>query len=238
MSELLTIGDLSIEVVKKDIKNIHLTVNPPDGRVRIAAPERMQMEAIRLFTISKLSWIRKQQQRLRDQERETAREFLDRESHYVWGKRYLLQVVDLEAAPKVEIKHSKLVLHIRPGADEASRDEALALWYRQTLKAAAMPLIETWKQGLGVDVVGFYVQKMKTRWGSCNPLVHTIRLNTELAKKPRECLEYVVVHEMVHILEPSHNLRFQSIMDGAMPAWRDIRDLLNRLPARHERWGY
>jgi hypothetical protein len=238
MASQIRLDDIVVDVVLKDIKNVHLSVYPPMGRVRISAPKRMSMETIRVFAISRLGWIRLQQKKLRDQERETRREYVDRESHYVWGRRYLLKVVEGNAAPGVQMKHGTLLLSVRPGADRETREAVVAAWYRQILKAAVAPLIETWAPRLQVTVAGFFVQQMKTKWGSCNPAARTIRLNTELAKKPQECLEYVVLHEMVHLLEPTHNAHFLAAMDRFMPTWRDTRDMLNRLPARHERWGY
>ena len=234
----IELGGIVLDVIKKDIKNIHLSVYPPTGRVRLAAPARMKLDTIRLFAISKLAWIRQQQQTLRAQERDSPREYLDRESHHVWGRRYLLKLVEDHAAPSVQLHHAKLVLQVRPGSDEATRAAAVSDWYRGLLKAAIPPLIAAWEPRINVKVAGFYVQQMKTRWGSCNPPAGTIRLNTELARKPTECLEYIVVHEMVHLLDPTHGPRFVALMDQFLPAWRDTRDLLNRLPARHERWRY
>ena len=191
-----------------------------------------------MFAIARLGWIRQQQQTLRAQERETPREYLDRESHYVWGRRYLLEVVEQDAASRVLLTHGRLRLVVRPGADVHTREATVAAWYRQILRAAAAPLIEAWQPRLGVAVRGLSIQRMKTKWGSCNPTAGTIRLNTELAKKPRECLEYLVVHEMAHLLEPTHGQRFVAVMDHSLPTWRDTRNLMNSLPARHEEWVY
>ena len=234
----IELGGIVLDVIKKDIKNIHLSVYPPSGKVRLSAPARMNLDTIRLFAISKLGWIRQQQKKLCEQERESRREYLDRESHYVWGRRVLLKVVEGDSAPSVQIRHSRLFVHVRPGTDETAREEVVAGWYRQLLKTAVPALIEAWEPRLKVKVSGFYVQQMKTKWGSCNPSSGTIRLNTELAKKPKECIEYIVVHEMIHLIEPTHGLRFIALMDRFMPAWRETRELLNRLPARHERWNY
>ncbi len=238
MTTQIQLGDITIEVVHKPIKNLHLTVHPPAGRVRIAAPLRMELETIRLYAISKLDWIRKHQRKLQQQAREAPREILERESHYVWGKRYLLQITEQDAPPAVELQHATLHLRVRPGCDEARRQAILAAWYRDLLKEAIPPLIAKWETVLGVKVVGFSVRHMKTRWGSCTPSRHSIRLNTELAKKPPECLEYVLVHEMVHLLEPSHNQRFHNLMDHHLPAWPHHRETLNRLPIRYEAWRY
>jgi len=238
MAETIELGDIKVEVVKKDIKNIHLSVYPPAGRVRISAPSRMSLDTIRVFVISKLGWIKQQQQKFQSQARETPREYLDRESHYVWGKRYLLRVIESDTAPAVELKHSRMFLHVRPGTDAVKKQIIMEAWYRAQLRQALPPLIAKWEPLMGVQVARFFVQRMKTRWGSCNPGARRIRLNTDLAKKPRECLEYVVVHEMVHLLEPTHNARFVALMDQFMPKWQFYRDVLNRLPVRHEDWGY
>jgi predicted metal-dependent hydrolase len=238
MSVTIDLGGIEVTVVRKDIKNLHLSVYPPIGTVRIAAPSRMDLGTIRLFAISKLGWIKSQQRKLREQPREAPREYLERESHFLWGKRYLLQLVEREATPRVEVKHNKMLLQLRPGADETKKRQVLEDWYRERLKEAAPPLIARWEVWMGVTVRHVFVQRMRTKWGSCSPLAGNIRLNTDLAKKPPECLEYIVVHEMAHLLEPTHNGRFQALMDGFMPNWRLCRDELNRLPVRHENWSY
>jgi predicted metal-dependent hydrolase len=197
----------------------------------------MKLDTIRLFAISKLGWIKQQQRKLREQERESPREYVDRESHYVWGRRVLLQVVEADAPASVQLRHSRLLVRVRPGTDTAGRETVVSSWYRQILRAELPALIATWAPRLGVEVCGVYVQQMKTKWGSCNPVARTLRLNTELAKKPRACLEYVVVHEMSHLLEPTHGASFLALMDRLVPAWRETRALLNSLPARHEHWG-
>jgi len=238
MTEKFTLGDIEVDVVFKDIKNIHLSVYPPAGKVRISAPLRLDLNTIRVFTISKLSWIKAQQQKLRDQERETPREYLDRESHYLWGKRYLLKIIEKEEPSGVQLKHSKMLLQVRSGTSPDKRQAILEEWYREQLKAAVPPLIAKWEPLMGVKVTRFFVQRMKTCWGSCSPGTGGIRLNTELAKKPPECLEYLVMHEMTHLLEPTHNDRFMNLLERFMPKWRFYREELNRLPVRHEEWGY
>ncbi|MBU1330814.1 MAG: M48 family metallopeptidase [Gammaproteobacteria bacterium] len=234
----LQLGDISVEVVRKDIKHVHLSVYPPSGRVKIAAPERMSLDTLRAFTISRLGWIKQQQQKMREQPRETPREYIDRESHHVWGRRCLLNVVEVEAAARLVVRHRRMTLSVRPGTAAAVRAEILAQWYRQQLKQAARELIDKWQPLMGVRVERFFVQQMKTKWGSCNPAAGTIRLNTELAKKPPECLEYIVVHEMVHLLEPTHNARFVMLLERFMPNWQAYRDQLNSLPVSHEHWRY
>jgi hypothetical protein len=238
MSTQMQLGDIAIDVVLKDIKNIHLSVYPPNGRVHVAAPERMSLETIRAFVVMKLGWIKKQQRKLQEQERETPRDFLERESHYLWGQRYLLTIAEADRPPSIELDHNRLVLTVRPGASTSQREAVVEAWYRVQLRQAAMPLIATWEQRMGVTVERLFVQRMKTKWGSCSPASRSIRLNTELAKKPPQCLEYIIVHEMVHLLEPTHNKRFASLMDDFMPHWQFHRDQLNALPVRHEEWAY
>jgi predicted metal-dependent hydrolase len=237
MAERLDLGGIPAEVSFKDIKNLHLSVHPPNGRVRISAPKRMALDTIRVFAISKLGWIKQQQRKLKEQERETPREYLNLESHYFWGKRYLLCVIEHGGSPSIEVQHSRLLLRVPLGTNQQKMQQIVAQWYRSQMKAAIPPLIARWASVMGVEVSRFYVQQMKTKWGSCNHRTGTIRLNTELAKKPKDCLEYVVVHEMTHLLEPTHNARFISIMDRFMPNWRLRRDQLNRLPVRHEEWA-
>ena len=234
----LDLGEISVDVIQKDIKNVHLSVHPPTGRIRIAAPEHMAMSKIKVFAISKMSWIRKQQEKLLAQPRETKREYLERESHHLWDRRYLLNVTESDAQPRVTLKHTQIELQVRKGTSETKRRDIIEEWYREQLKAAVPELLEKWQPLMGVEVEHIYVQRMKTKWGGCNPSTQAIRLNTELAKKPKECLEYILVHEMVHLLEPTHNQRFRDLMDQFMPQWQHHRNLLNQLPIRHEEWIY
>ena len=237
MMTQIALGKIAVDVVKKDIKNLHLSVYPPSGRVRISAPLRMDLDRNRIFAISKLPWIRQQQKKVVDQERESPREYLERESHYVWGKLYLLKIREVDhAAPKVEVTPSKLLLQIRPGTSVERREEILDEWYRVQLRQAAPAIIHKWEPLLGVKVDRIFVQRMKTKWGSCSRTSPSIRLNTDLAKKPAECLEYVIVHEMAHLLEPTHNKAFVALMDYCLPKWRHRKDQLNNLPLRHETW--
>ncbi len=227
MTEELTLGEVRIAVEFKAIKNVHLSVYPPDGRVCIAAPERMKLDTLRAYAISKLGWIRQQQRRFLAQPRETPREYVERESHYLWGERYLLKLVEREAPNRVVLGHREIRLEVRVGTATHRRQALLEAWQRAQLREAAAPLVARWERVMGVKVARVHVQRMKTRWGSCSPARGSIRLNAELVKKPRELLEYVVVHEMAHLLEPTHNGRFVALMDGWMPGWRHQKALLN-----------
>ncbi len=232
------LGNIAVDVMLKDIQNVHLSVYPPNGRVRIAAPMRMSLDTIRIFAISKLGWIKQQQKKLREQERETPREYLNRESHYLWGKRYLLSVREENGGASIELGPRRIVLRMRPGTSEEKKQALFEEWYRGQLRAAVLPLLAKWQPLMGVTVNRVFVQRMKTKWGSCNSTARHIRLNTELAKKPSECLEYIVVHELAHLIEPTHTRRFITLIDRFMPKWQFYRQVLNRLPVRHESWSY
>lgn len=234
----ISLGDISVDVIKKDIKNVHLSVHPPTGRVRISAPERMSVETIRVFAVSKLAWIKQHQQKVQAQERETPREYIDRESHYVWGRRYLLQVIDGAERNDICLSHNRLVLKIKSDTGATKREAVLDEWYRRQLKEVAEPVLWRWEKLIGVKVSRLYIQRMKTRWGSCNHRSKAVRLNSELAKKPQDCLEYILVHEMLHLIEPTHNRRFNQLLERYMPDWLHRRELLNRLPVRYEHWKY
>lgn len=238
MQTRIELGELCIELEKKNIKNIHLSVYPPLGRVRVAAPLYMELETIRLFVLSKLAWIKREQSKILAQQREAPHEFLDRESHYVWGKRYLLLVLEHDAPPSIELQPNQMVLRRRAGTTDARTEEILNGWYREQIKAELPALLKKWQSLMEVQVARVFVQHMKTKWGSCNPQARNIRLNTELAKKPLECLEYIVVHELAHLIEPTHNPRFVRLMDHFLPGWKHVRQELNRLPVRHEEWVY
>ena len=234
----LKLGNIDIEVEQKDIKNIHLSVYPPEGRVRIAAPSKMDMDSIRVFAISKLQWIKKQKESLLNQKREPKREFLDNESHYFFGKRYLLKIHELNSVPKVEIDHKFIHLYTRPNSSMDKKRVIIDEWYREELKKLTPKLIQKWEKKIGVKSKDFRIKKMRTKWGTCNTEAKRIWLNLELGKKPKECIEYIIVHELVHLLERSHNQRFVKFMDEFMPKWRFHRDELNRLPYSHVNWGY
>ena len=238
MTTQIEVGGILVDIIFKEIKNVHLSVHPPTGRVRISAPKRMKLDTLRVFAVSKIDWIKNHQKKQLGQERETPREYLDRESHYVWGRRYLLKINESYQAPFVELKHNQMILTVRPGSGTEKRGVIVSAWYREEVRKAAMLLIAKWEAILGVKANKFYVQRMKTKWGSCASHTRNIRLNSDLAKKPRECLEYIVVHELVHLLEPTHNARFYALMDKFMPNWQSLRDELNRIPLSHVEWGY
>jgi predicted metal-dependent hydrolase len=236
MNSQMTLGDIDVEIVLKDIKNLHLRVYPPAGRVRISAPKRMRLEVIRAFAIAKLGWIKRQQARLRSQQQAIAAEATGQESRYVWGKRYLFSVSESAGRPSLafgeRLGQDCMLLQVRPGTPADKRRAIEEAWYRDRLKEAVPPLLAKWQPVMGVAVERFFVRRMKTLWGSCNHKAHTIRLNSELAKRPAELLEYVVVHELVHLLEPSHNARFVTLMDRFLPEWQAHRQELNRQPIR------
>ena len=234
----IELGNIIIEVEQKDIKNIHLSVYPPYGRVKISAPCRMDIDTIRVFAINKLQWIKKQQQTFKNQEREAPREYLSKESHYFKGKRYLLKVTEVDTVPKVVLKHSKIELFVRPNTTIEKRKEILDKWYREELKKIIPEMINKWENKIGVQLNEFGIKKMRTKWGTCNTEAKRIWLNLELAKKPLDCIEYIVVHELVHLLERTHNDNFIKYMNNFMPKWKLHRTELNRLPFRHIDWEY
>jgi predicted metal-dependent hydrolase len=236
MTETIHIGDLSIQVTKKDIKNVHLSVHPPDGRVTLVAPTATRLEVARAYAISKLSWIREQQRKLKNQARETPRQFIERESHYLWGRRYLMTVLHRDAKPCVTLDHKRITLTVRPGSDARRRAEVIHEWHKSILHEVVPTLIKKWEPKLEVKVADYFLQRMKTKWGSCNHKAGHIRLNTELVKKPKDLLEYVIVHEMVHLLEPTHSDRFMAILGEHYPTWREARAELNELPLTAEVW--
>lgn len=236
--ETIDLGGIPAEVLRKRIKHVHLSVYPPAGRVQISAPEQMALDTIRVFAISRLAWIRGQQRKVQAQQRETPRDYIDRESHYLWGRRYLLSLGEHDAPPRIDLQHRHIVLSVRPGTSTERRQALLDAWYREQLRQALPPLLHQWQGAMNVQASRVFVQRMKTQWGSCNPSRHTIRLNTDLAKKPPECLEYIVVHELAHLIEPSHNARFVAVMNLFLPRWQHYRDELNNLPVRHDNWDY
>ena len=235
----IQLGDLKIELIQKDIKNVHLSVLPPHGSVRISAPLHLNESTIRLYAISKLAWIRNQQYKVIHQARESKREFINKESHYYLGKRFLLRVKIEDAPPKVQLNgRTYLDLHVRPNTSQEQRQVIMNEWYRAELKKMIPSLLHKWEKKIGVSADDWGVKKMKTRWGTCNIEKQRIWFNLELAKKPLQCLEYILVHELVHLLERRHNERFMAYMDKFMPQWRHYREELNRLPISHADWVY
>lgn len=236
MAETIHLGEIAIAVTRKDIKHVHLSVHPPSGRVTLVAPNSTRPEIARAYAASRLGWIRAQQAKLRGQARETPRQFLERESHYLWGRRHLLTIREAEARPSVLLSHHTILLTVRPGSGEAKRKEVMHQWHKSLLHVAVPALIQTWEPRLGVKVAGYFLQRMKTKWGSCNHRARTIRLNTELVKKPKDLVEYVVVHEMSHLKEPRHSERFIRLLEKHYPLWREARAELNVLPLTAEVW--
>lgn len=227
--EKITINNIEIELTKKNIKNVYIKVYPPEGKVKISAPKHMDEDSIRLFVISKLSWIRKQQKKFNNQERQPEREYVSGESHYFLGQRYLLNVIYTNKRKQdVEVRSNKYIdLYVRENTPKYLKEKVMVEWYRKKLKEIIPRLIVKWEPIMGVRVNEFGIKIMKTRWGTCNPKAKRIWINLELAKKNPICLEYIVVHEMVHLLERSHNERFASYMDKFMPNWREIKAQLN-----------
>lgn len=236
MTSTIQIGELLIQVTKKGIKHVHLSVHPPDGRVTLAAPTETRLEVARAYAISKLGWIREQQAKLENQARETPRQYIERESHYLWGRRYLLTVVELDTKPCIKLDHNRITLSVRPGSSPEKRADVIHAWHKSLLHKVVPDIIVSWEARLGVNVTGYFLQRMKTKWGSCNHREGHIRLNTELAKKPKDLLEYVIVHEMVHLIEATHSERFVTLLDEHFPTWREARAELNELPLSAESW--
>ncbi len=236
MTTSFQIGDMTVQLTRKDVKNVHLSVHPPDGRVTLVTPKTTRPDVARAYAISKLGWIREQQRKLAAQARETPRQLVERESHYVWGRRYLMSVVYHDAKPSVRLDYKRITLTVRPESDQAKRAEVLHEWHKSLLHEAIPHIIAKWEPRLDTTVNGYHLQRMKTKWGSCNHRAGHIRLNTELVKKPKDLLEYVVVHEMAHLLEPTHNQRFVTLLDQHYPTWREARAELNELPLGAEDW--
>ncbi len=237
MTENIRLGDIEIAVTRKAVKNVHLSVHPPAGHVTLVAPTGTRMEVARAFAITKLGWIRDQQAKLLAQARETPRQFVERESHSLWGRRYLLSVVEKDAKPVVKMDHRRITLTVRPGSTLAKREAVIEEWHRALLHQVVPALIEKWEARLGVKVAGYFLQRMKTKWGGCNHRAGNIRLNTELVKKPKDLLEYVVVHEMLHLIEPTHSERFVALLEQHYPTWREARAELNELPLAAQAWA-
>lgn len=235
----ISVGGIAVEVLRRDIKNLHLGVYPPHGRVRVAAPLVVSDEAVRLAVIEKLGWIKRQRAKFAEQPRQSLREMVNGESHYFLGKRYRLRLHEQDGPARVALRGiTSLDLYTRPGSSPEQREAILSRWHREQLKALIPPLLKKWQPVLGVQAAAWGIKKMKTKWGSCNIAARRIWLNLELAKKPAQCLEYIVVHELVHLLERHHNDRFSGLLDAHLPPWRQYREMLSRAPLGHEEWGY
>jgi predicted metal-dependent hydrolase len=235
----IEVHGIRVDVVRKHIKNLHLAVYPPAGRVRVAAPEHLDDEAVRLAVVSRLGWIRRKQDDYAAQERQSAREMVTGESHYVQGRRYRLDAVETTGRPSVTVRDGgTLEIRTHAGASAREREQLLQRWYRRLLRGQIADLLAKWQPIVGVEVTGWGIKKMKTRWGTCNDTARRIWINLELAKKSPACLEYIVVHELVHLIERRHNERFRELMDRHLPQWRMQRDELNRAPLAHEDWSY
>lgn len=236
MNTTIKLGEVSVLVTRKDVKNAHLSVRPPDGRVTLVVPAKTSLNVARAYAISKLSWITKQQGKFQSQERETPRQLVERESHYLWGRRHLLTVVYKESKPSISVDHKRITLTVRPGSNIQKRAEVMHEWHKSLLHAVVPAMIEKWEKRIGVRVSGYFLQRMKTKWGSCNHRAGHIRLNTQLVTKPKDLLEYVIVHEMAHLIEPTHNDHFLTLLGKHYPSWREARAELNELPLAAEVW--
>ncbi len=234
----ITVRDIKVQVVRKTIKNLHLGVYPPNGRVRVAAPMAVSLQAVRLAVIGKLGWVNRQRRKFLAQARQSKREMVSGESHYFLGRRYRLRVVEFEgnAAQHVAKRPLAIELHVRSGAPTRLREAVLDDWYREQLREVALALMTKWQKKLGVEVSSWGIKRMKTKWGACNAKARRVWLNLELVKSPTECIEYIVVHELVHLLVRRHDDRFFAVMDRHLANWRSRRDLLNSLPLPHVEW--
>lgn len=235
--QVIVVGGFHVEVRFKPIKNLHVGVYPPDGRVRVSAPERLDLEAVRMAIVTRIGWIRREQRKFAGKVRQTRRQYVSRESHYYLGKRYLLKVDETARRNFVAIRGKRsMELRVVPGTPVERREEIMAAWYRERLREIMEPMIVKWQKLLSVHVADWRIRSMKTMWGSCNTKARRLWFNTELAKKPPSCIQYVVVHEMTHLLERHHNDRFVALLDRHLPTWRKDRDELNRLPLKEEDW--
>ena len=234
----IEIRGIPVEIVRKDIKNLHLGVYPPEGRVRVAAPLRLDDDAVRMAVISRLAWIRRKRAEFEGQDRQSRREFVSGESHYFEGRRYRLDVVVTTGATGVRLRgNAWMEMRVRPDTGRDAREAMLYRWYRARLRERIPEMVARWEPKVGVKVAEWRIRRMKTRWGTCNPEAGRIWLNSELAKKPVSCIEYVVVHEMVHLIERGHGERFRGILDRVMPGWRGRVEELNRAHLTNEEWG-
>ncbi|MGA7617272.1 MAG: SprT family zinc-dependent metalloprotease [Thermoanaerobaculia bacterium] len=234
----LSIGGISVAVVRKDIKNLHVGVYPPDGRVRVAAPVTVSDAAVRAAVAGKLGWIKRQRRGFENQPRESAREMVSGETHYYLGRRYRLRVVVENAPRAVSLRGQTMEIRVRPGDDAMRRRELLDEWYREQLRALLPPLLKKWGRKVGAHAEAFGIKRMKTKWGACSVGPRRIWLNLELAKKPVGCLEYLVVHELVHLRFHRHDEQFLALIDRLLPRWKQTRRILNATSLAHAEWKY
>lgn len=234
----ITVGGVAVAITRKDIKNLHLSVYPPEGTVRVAAPVSVSNEAVRLAVVEKLGWIKRQRSKFAAQLRQSERVMVDRESHYFQGQRYLLRVVHHKSATRINLRAGSIMeLHTRPETTSEHRERVLHRWYREQLKELAPPIFDKWQRILSVEPTDWSIRKMKTRWGTCSQETRRIRINLELAKKSPQCLEYIIVHELLHLIERKHNDRFIQLLTKHLPHWKMVREELNAAPLGHEDWG-
>ena len=237
MTELLSIGGFDVEVTKKDIKNIHLTVHPPAGVVKVSAPLDIDIQIVKAFALIKLEWIKRHHQRLANQARESQRELINRESINVWCHRYLLKIESFDGGDRIEFKGKHLILKLRDNLSTHAKTEILERWYRDELRQKAIKIIAQWEGQFNANVQKIYIQRMKTKWGSCSPVSKSIRLNTELVHKDKDALEFVIVHELIHFIERRHNEKFYKLLDSVLPKWKSIRQKLNEAPLSYATWA-
>ena len=223
----IVVDGIEVSVTKKAIKNMHLYVKPPDGHVEVSAPIRLNDESIELFIRTKIGWIRRQQEKFEKQPRQTAREYMSGEALYVWGRPYDLLVSYSNKGNSLVLNGEKAILTVRESSTTEQREKYVNEWYRGILKEEIARVLPKWERITGLHPTGWQIKNMTTRWGTCNVKTRKIWLNLQLAKKTPECLEYVIVHELMHLIEKSHNGKFVALMDRYLPNWREIRKKLN-----------
>lgn len=234
---LLQVGGIEAVVLYKPVKNLHLNVLPPVGKVRVTAPQNMNDDAIRTFLATRISWIKKMQAKFKGQERQTPREYVSGETHYFFGNKYRLEIVEADSKPRVSIKgKNKIILTVRPISSLIRREQVIQDWYRKELRSFLEKSIKKWEDKIGVKSNIWGIKRMKTRWGTCNHKSKSIWLNLELVKKPESCIEYTIVHELLHLIEEKHSDKFMVLMNKHLPKWKSEKEELNRLILAHEEW--
>jgi predicted metal-dependent hydrolase len=225
--KIIEINGLEVELQRKKIKNMYLRVLPPNGRILITAPLRMSEGEIKSFALSKMDWILTQYHKVRQREENHEIAYESGDRILLWGQEYILSVIEAVGRPHLYLENSTLKLYIRRESTKEQRKQVIDAWYRELLAAKIPPIMAKWESIIGVTSSGFSIRDMKTRWGTCNIRTKKICFNLRLVKKMPKCLEYVVVHELVHLLEKSHNHVFKGYMDHFLPEWRRIRKELN-----------